>query len=253
MATTICLAQAKGGTGKTSASLNLSASLVKKGFKVLAIDLDQQASLTIGVGVNPLELEFTMYNLLTDPSVKVKDITIKTDEGIDVLPAKLDLATLEYTMRENIGRERALTRKLATAREEYDYIIIDTPPSLGTATLNGMAAAQWLLVPIQPEPYCLYGLDQLTQNLEIIQENSNPNLKMLGVFVSMYDARLSGHQEIAKQIRENWGELAFKTVIRRRANILQSIVEGKSVIALQENSELAKDYQALTNEVLSRV
>jgi chromosome partitioning protein len=253
MAKIICLAQSKGGTSKTSSTLNVSACLLQKGYRVLTCDLDQQASLTISLGTDPLKHPLNMYSLLTDAGVTAEDVIVKTEEGIDLIPADLDLSVVELNLKETIGRERLLKKKLSSVAGDYDFILIDTPPSFALTTFNGMAAADYLLVPVQPEPLCLYGLRRLTENLKLIQENSNPTLRMLGVFITLYDSRLGGHKEIADQIREGWGKQAFKTVIRRRSNILQATVEARSVITMQENSDLAHDYKALTEEVLIRV
>lgn len=250
----ICLTQSKGGTAKTSSTLNIGACLVQAGYRVAFADLDQQASLTIALGIDPVKLnQRTMYMLLSDPEVQADEILVPTEEGIDLLPADLDLAMLEFGLKEAIGRERVLGRKLAPLKERYDFILIDTPPSFAISTLNGMAAADYILSPVQPEPLCLYGLRQLSRNLKLIQDNSNPNLRLLGVFISMYDSRLSGHREISEQIREDWGEFALNTIIRRRSNILQATVEGRSVITTNSNSDLAQDYKALTQEILNRV
>jgi chromosome partitioning protein len=253
MAKVICLAQSKGGTSKTSSVLNIAASMAEKGHKVLVIDADQQASLTISLGVDPLQLKNSLYAVLSDPNVAIADILITTKEGIDLVPADVDLAMVEFSIPGAVGREKVLSKKLRPIRNDYDFILIDTPPSFAITTLNAMSAADYLAVPVQPEPLCVHALRQLTQNFEMIQENSNPNLKMLGIFITMYDSRLRGHREIAEQLKQDWGDLCFKTLVRRRSNILESTLEGKSIIAVQRNSDLSQDYQALTKEVLARV
>lgn len=253
MAKIICLAQQKGGTSKTSSVWNISACLVQNGYRVLAVDMDMQANLTTSLGVNPLELKGSMYALLSESGVKASDILLETPEGIDLLPADNDLAVVEFSIKEAIGREKILAKKLRPLAANYDFILIDTPPSFAITTLNAMGAAQYLLCPIQPEPYCLDGMKNLTRTYEMVQEDSNPNLQMLGVFITMYNSRLKAHKEITEIIRQDWAELAFETIIRERTNILESAVDNRSIVNLKPNSDLAQDYQSLTKEIIHRV
>ncbi|MEI6046189.1 MAG: AAA family ATPase [Chloroflexota bacterium] len=156
----ICLTQSKGGTSKTSSVWNIAACMVNQGYKVLAVDTDQQANLTTSLGVDPLELEGrSVYTLFTDSQVKAKEIIIATAEGIDLLPANNDLSVVEFSIKGAVSREKILARKLRPVVESYDYILIDTPPSFSLTTLNAMSAANYLLCPIQPEPYCLDGMN----------------------------------------------------------------------------------------------
>jgi chromosome partitioning protein len=253
MAHIICLAQQKGGTSKTSSVWNISAALVQEGYKVLVVDMDMQANLTASLGVNPLELERSMYALLSDPTVKASDVVVETAEGIDLLPADNDLAVIEFAIKEAIGREKILAKKLRPIAGNYDFILIDTPPSFAITTLNAMSAANYLLCPVQPEPYCLDGMKNLTRTFEMIQEDSNSNLQMLGVFITMYNSRLKAHREITEVIQRDWSDLAFETVIRQRTNILESAVDNRAVVTLKPNSDLAQDYINLTKEIVRRV
>lgn len=252
MSITICLAQSKGGTSKTSSVINIGAGLLKAGHKVLAVDVDQQASLTLSLGIEPSSLKQSMRALLIDPAVTAEQILVPTQEGIDLLPANLDLSMVEFHMPA-VGREKVLSKKLRPMASKYDFVLIDTPPSFAVTTLNAMSASNYLLVPIQPEPLCLLGMAQLTEAFNLVKQNTNPRLKMLGVFIALYDGRIRNHREIAEQIREDWGDLAFKSFIRRRSNMLDSTLEGRSMISLNLKSEVAQDYQALTREVLQRV
>lgn len=249
----ICLAQSKGGTSKTSSTLNLAAYFAKVGKKVLVVDLDQQCSLSISLGVNPLTTPGTTFSLLVDRESRAEDAIVRTAEGIDLIPASLDLALTEMSLRDSVSRERILGKKLRPIKDRYDFIILDTPPSFAITTLNGMAASDYLLIPVQPEPLCLYGLQQLNRNYTIIKEDANPGLQILGVFLALYDSRLTAHRELEQQIREDWQGLAFNTVIRRRSNILQATVEERSVVTSQPNSDLAHDYIELGKEILTRV
>jgi len=252
MAKVICLAQQKGGTSKTSSVLNLSACLVQAGYKVLAVDVDQQASLTVSLGVDLSNLKRSMQALLTEQAVAAEEVIVKTEEGIDLIPANVDLAMVEFQMP-SISRERVLARKLHPLKDRYDFILIDTPPSFAITTLNAMVAAEYLLVPVQPEPLCLLGMSQLTKFFQLVQQDTNPHIRHLGVFIALYDGRSNYHKEITKQIREDWGDLAFQTVIRRRMNILEATLKGQATTTLAPNSEVAQDYQALTKEILARV
>jgi chromosome partitioning protein len=249
----ICLTQSKGGTSKTSSVWNISAALVGRGHRVLAVDVDQQANLTTSLGVDPLEVEASVYTLFTEAKVTAADIRLATVEGIDLLPANNDLAVVDFAIKEVVSREKILARKLRPITAEYDFIIIDTPPSFAITTLNAMSAAHYLVCPIQPEPYCLDGMRNLVRTYELIRQDANPGLEILGVFVTMYNSRLRAHREISEVIRNDWEEKAFKTVIRERTNILESVVDGRSIVNSRPGSDLAQDYQSLTEEILSRV
>lgn len=252
MAKTICLAQSKGGTGKTSSTLNIGAALAEKGYKVLACDLDQQASLTVSLGVNPVDYaQANMKQLLTEPGIKAQDLIVETQEGIDLIPSHVSLAMVEYRMP-NVSREKQLSRKLKPLHDRYDYILLDTAPSLGIATLNALSAADYVTVPTQPEPLCVYGLYMLQDTIDEIRSDANPVLEMLGFFITFYDARVKGHREMEKQLREEWPDRIFKTVIKRRPSMLETTMEGRSILYLKSDSELATEYRALTEEVIKR-
>jgi chromosome partitioning protein len=248
MAEIICFAQSKGGTGKTSSTLNIAAVLVEKGYRVLVCDLDQQSNLTISLGVNPLDCEVNTYNLLTEASATAKDAIVSTTEKIDLLSAHPDLALVE-----SVAREKQLARKLNPIAKNYDFILLDTAPSLGIATLNALCAANWLFIPTQPEPLCVYGLNMLIDQMENVRTESNPNLDLLGFFITFYDARSKAHKEIERGLREQWEGQILKSVIKRRNSILETTLEGKSIISLRSESDLAKEYRALTEEMIKRV
>lgn len=251
MAKTICLAQSKGGTSKTSSVLNIAAALVGAGHRVLVVDTDQQASLTVSLGIDPLELPQTMRHLLIDEKVQARDILTQTQEGIDLIPASIDLAMIEFSMPP-VARERVLATKLNPLKSEYDFILIDTPPTFSITTLNAMSASDYVLVPVQPEPLCLYGLEQLNDTVGMIKRNIQPSLSILGLFLTLFDTRSRIHKGLETQLREGWGDLVLKTVIHRRINILEASLEGKSVVKGRPGSELAHEYQQLTREVLER-
>lgn len=253
MAKTICLAQYKGGTGKTSSTINIGASLVRAGYRVLAVDMDMQASLSVWLGADPAELPGgSIERLLTDRAIQAQDILVRTQEGLDLLPASLDLALVEFNMP-SIHRETVLNRKIASIKEHYDFILIDTPPNFNICTLNAFVASDYLLIPFQPEPLCLYGLGQLTRTFEMVRADTGSALDVLGLFFTMYDGRITTHKRIENKVREDWGDLAFQTLIRKRTNILEATLSGQSSVAANPSSPIAQDYQALTEEVLARV
>jgi len=255
MAKIICLAQSKGGTSKTSSVINIAACLVQQGYKVLAVDLDMQANLTTGLGIDPANLEQTMHALLTNPKVKAEHIVVKTQEKIDLLPADVDLSTVEFSIKEIAGREKILARKLRPFVGDYDFCLIDTPPSFAITTLNALSASDLLLSPIQPEPFCLRGMKNLIQTFELIRDVANPYLEMLGVFITLYQNNLLAHRELAETIRQDWGDKAFETVIRRRSGIemAEATAIGRSIVNYKPSSDLAHDYSALTKEIVNRV
>ena len=241
----------KGGVGKTATTLNLAASLAHDGYKVLTIDCDSQASLTLSLGVNPLELPTTMFELLTDPKVRATDVILGTNEhNIDLIPSHLTLAVVEMQMRDAVGRERILHRKLVPIKSQYDFIFIDCGPTLGITTLNALGAADKVLIVVQPEPLCIFGLEQLFETVTLVKDNSNAGLEVGGIVISMYDSRLKGHRDITEQLREQFGTLVFQTPIRRRSSIIESTNNGLSVISSKPNSDLALDYKNLAQEVL---
>lgn len=250
MAIVFAVSMQKGGVGKTATTLNVAAALSREGYRILAVDCDSQASLTLSLGVNPLELNATMFELLTDPKVKAAEVVVQTSESnIDLLPAHLTLAVVEMNMRDTVGRERVLYRKIEPLRERYDFIFIDCGPTLGITTLNALGAADRVLVVVQPEPLCLFGLEQLFETIKLVRDNSNTNLEVAGIVISMYDARLKGHRDIAEQLRTQFGELVYQTPIRRRSSIIESTSNGVSIVSSKPNSDLALDYMNLAREV----
>lgn len=254
MALTYAVSMQKGGVGKTATTLNLAASLAKEGYKILAVDCDSQASLTLSLGINPLEQNVTMFELLTDPKLKAEAVIVPTNEAnVDLIPSHLTLAVVEMQMRDAVGRERLLHRKLVSVKDKYDFIFLDCGPTLGITTLNALGAADRVMVVVQPEPLCIFGLEQLIETVTLVRDNSNPNLEIGGVVISMYDSRLKGHRDIAEQLRNQFGTLVFQTSIRRRSSIIESTSNGISVVSFKPNSDLAQDYISLAREVIGYV
>jgi chromosome partitioning protein len=248
----IAVAQHKGGTGKTTTCINLAASLCDMGKTVLIVDLDPQASCTVSMGINPLEVQKTSHHLLVDPAVAVKDTVITRQRiNFQIVPANVDLAMAESELVGKIGREKALHKKLVVAKESYDYIFIDCPPTLGLLVINALAAADSVLIPVQCEPLTLYGVNHLLQIVNLIREEVNPNLKIEGVLRTMYDRRTRLSQEISESMEKTFGDLLFATIIYRHTKLAEGPVHELPVSVYASRSAGAAEYLALAKELLT--
>src|SRR3954467_5339050 len=243
----IVFANQKGGVAKTTTTLNLGVALAEHGLKVLAVDLDPQGNLTMSQGWNPDEIERSMFDVLVH-RLPITEI-IRTNE-IDVGVASIDLAGAELSLSSMIGRERALEKALAPVQESYDYILIDTPPSLGLLTINAFVAAQGVIVPVQCEYLSLRGLVQLENTLTMIRENLNPDVAIVGILPTMWDRRLLHSREAVEILRENFGELVLNTKIRKTVRYAEAPVKGESVLKYDPTGEAAEMYRDLAKEVL---
>jgi chromosome partitioning protein len=248
MAHVIAFANQKGGVAKTTSTLNLGVALHDRGLRVLAVDMDPQGNLTMSQGINPESLELSMYDVLVH-RCPIADI-IQTAE-IDVATSTIDLAGAEMALSTQIGRERALEKALAPLRKKYDYILIDTPPSLGLLTINALTAAEGVIVPVQCEYLSLRGLLQLERTLEMIRENLNPKVRILGILPTLLDARTLHGREAVEVLRENFGPLVFKTVVSKTIRFAEAPVRGSSVLKYDPKSKGAEAYRALAREVLN--
>ena len=247
LARIIVFANQKGGVAKTTTTLNLGVALAEKGMRVLAIDLDPQGNLTMSQGWNPDEIERSMFDVLVH-KLPISEI-IRTGE-IDVGVASIDLAGAELALSSMIGRERALEKALVEVREKYDYILIDTPPSLGLLTINAFTAADGVIVPVQCEYLSLRGLVQLENTLTMVRENLNPKVEIVGILPTMYDRRLTHSREADEILRENFGDLVYNTRIRKTIRFAEAPVKGSSVLAYEPDGEAAALYRDLAKEVL---
>jgi chromosome partitioning protein len=248
LASVIAFANQKGGVAKTTSTLNLGVALVEKGLKVLAVDLDPQGNLTMSQGWNPDEIERSMFDVLVH-KLPITEI-VRTRE-LDVAVSSIDLAGAELALASMIGRERALEKALAPVREAYDYILIDTPPSLGLLTINALVAANGVIVPVQCEYLSLRGLVQLENTLAMIRENLNPAVEIQGILPTMYDKRLLHSREAVEILRENFGDLVLNTKIRKTIRYAEAPVKGQSVLAYDPSGEAASMYRDLAKEVLN--
>src|ERR671929_186513 len=244
----IAFANQKGGVAKTTTTLNLGVALKEKDFKVLLVDLDPQGNLTMSQGWNPDEIERSMFEVLVH-QLPIEEI-IRPAE-VDVAVSSIDLAGAELALSSMIGRERALERALRPIKQSYEYILVDTPPSLGLLTINALVAADGVIVPVQCEYLSLRGLVQLENTLSMIRENLNPNVAIQGILATMFDRRLLHSREAVDILKENFGDLVLNTKIRKTVRYAEAPVKGQSVLAYDPSGEAAQMYRDLAKEVLN--
>ena len=244
----IALANQKGGVAKTTTTLNLAVALKEQGKRVLVVDLDPQGNLTMSQGMNPDEIERSMFDVLVH-RLPIEEVIHEAE--VDVAVSSIDLAGAELALSSMIGRERALEKALVTARDAYDFILVDTPPSLGLLTINALVAANGVIVPVQCEYLSLRGLVQLQNTLEMIRENLNPAVGIEGILPTMFDRRLLHSREAVEILQENFGDLVFNTRIRKTVRFAEAPVKGQSVLTYDPSSEAASLYRDLAKEVLN--
>jgi chromosome partitioning protein len=247
MANVIVFANQKGGVAKTTTTLNLGVALHELGRSVLLIDLDPQGNLTMSQGMNPDAIERSMFDVLVH-RVPISDV-IHTVE-VDIAVASIDLAGAELALSSLIGRERALDKALVEVRPRYDYILIDTPPSLGLLTINAFVAADGVIVPVQCEYLSLRGLVQLENTLAMVRENLNPGVRVQGIVPTMYDGRTLHAREAIEILEEHFGELVYDTRIRKTVRYAEAPVKGASVLRYEPTGPAAQAYRDLAKEVL---
>lgn len=243
----IALANQKGGVAKTTTTLNLAVAFKEQGFNVLGVDLDPQGNLTMSQGMDPDAVERSMFDVLVH-GVPIDEIIHRTE--IDLAVSSIDLAGAELALSSMIGRERALQKGLLPARSRYDYILIDTPPSLGLLTINALTAADSVIVPVQCEYLSLRGLVQLENTLSMIRENLNPTVEIRGILPTMYDGRTLHSKEAVEMLKENFGDLVFETRIRKTVRYAEAPVQGSSVLKYEPTGAAAEAYRDLAKEVL---
>jgi len=248
LARVIAFANQKGGVAKTTTTLNLGVALAEKGMKVLAIDLDPQGNLTMSQGWNPDEIDRSMFDVLVH-RLPITEI-VRSNE-LDVAVSSIDLAGAELALASMIGRERALEKALMPVRESYDFILVDTPPSLGLLTINALVAADGVIVPVQCEYLSLRGLVQLENTLSMIRENLNPNVGIQGILATMFDRRLLHSREAVEILKENFGDLVLNTKIRKTVRYAEAPVKGQSILKYDPSGEAAGMYRDLAKEVLN--
>jgi chromosome partitioning protein len=248
MASVIAFANQKGGVAKTTSTLNLAVALSEQGKRVLTVDLDPQGNLTMSQGLNPDTIERSMYDVLVH-RLPLEQVIHKGE--IDLAVSSIDLAGAELALASMIGRERALERALATHKGSYDYVLIDTPPSLGLLTINALVASDGVIVPVQCEYLSLRGLVQLENTLSMIRENLNPRVAIQGILPTMFDGRTLHAREAVEILQENFGDLVFKTRIRKTVRYAEAPVKGLSVLKYEPQGSAAQAYRELAKEVMN--
>jgi chromosome partitioning protein len=244
----IAFANQKGGVAKTTTALNLAVAFKESGHRVLAVDMDPQGNLTMSQGIDPDKVERSMFDVLVH-RIPIREVIVERE--IDVAVASIDLAGAEIAMSTQIGRERSLQKALDDVKEDYDFVCIDTPPSLGLLTVNALTAADKVIVPVQCEYLSMRGLVQLQNTLQMIRENLNPGVEIEGILPTMLDSRTVHAKEAVEILEENFGELVFKSRIRKAIKFAEAPVRGTSVLKYDPNGKAAGAYRELAKEVLT--
>ena len=248
LARVIAFANQKGGVAKTTSTLNLAVALKERGLRVLAVDLDPQGNLTMSQGFNPDSITRSMFDVLVH---RLPIENVIQDAEVDLAVSSIDLAGAELALSATIGRERALDKALVPVRERYDYVLLDTPPSLGLLTINALVASHGVIVPVQCEYLSLRGLVQLENTLTMIRENLNPNVRIIGILPTMFDGRTLHSREAIEILQENFGDLVFNTRIRKTIRFAEAPVKGSSVLKYDPGGAAADAYRDLAKEVLN--
>lgn len=247
----IAIANQKGGVGKTTTSVNLGAGLAQVGKKVLLVDIDAQGNATTGVGIEKSELDQCIYNVLVEDA-DVQGVIQKTaTENLDVLPATIQLAGAEIELVPTISREVRLQRALQPVRDEYDYIIIDCPPSLGLLTINALTARDSVIIPVQCEYYALEGLSQLLNTVRLVQKHLNKNLAIQGVLLTMLDARTNLGIQVIDEVKKYFRDKVYRSIIPRNVRLSEAPSHGKPIMQYDAKSRGAEVYIDLAEEVIA--
>ena len=254
----LALVNQKGGCGKTTTAVNLAACLAVNKRRVLLIDLDPQANATVSLGVDPGRLTRTIYQVLVDDSMDdgtgldLTSVIVPSNvPNLDVAPSSIDLAAAELELSARLGREKSLRKKIMPVRDRYDYVIIDTPPSLGLLTLNALVACEEVIIPIQTHYYALLGMRQLLRTLKVVREEVGHQIEIAGVVPTMYDARTSISKEIIHGIREYFGDKVFASAIHFNIKLVESSMAGVPVFVHMRTSRGAQEYMSLAKEVMA--
>jgi chromosome partitioning protein len=249
----LALCNQKGGVGKTTTAINLGAALAEQGRRVLLVDFDPQGALSVGLGVNPLSLQQTVYNVLMERDVTMRDVMLPTHlPDVDLVPSNIDLSAAEVQLVSEVAREQTLLRALEPLLGEYDVVLIDCQPSLGLLTVNALTAAHGVIIPLECEFFALRGVALLIQTIEKVQERLNPELELEGLLATMYDSRTLHSREVLARVVEAFGDKVFHAVINRTVRFPETTVVGESILSYASSSPAAAAYRDLAKEVLAR-
>ncbi len=249
-----CFANQKGGVAKTTTAVNLGACLAAVGRRILLVDTDPQSNATTSLGINPRELSASLYDVLVDQAPIQQVLTVTEQLGLDLIPATTDLAGAELEIARHMARERLLARALKPVVEQYDYIFIDEPPSLGLLTINGLTAAtHGVMIPVQCEYLALEGLSLLLETIQQVREVLNDKLVVAGVVLTMYDSRTNLGQQVVQEVHRYFPKEVFQTIIPRNIRLSEAPSHGQTILGYAPNSLGAQAYQALAKEFLARI
>lgn len=250
MGKVIAIANQKGGVGKTTTSVNLSAFLANEGKKVLLIDSDPQGNATSGLGINKKEVSYCIYDLMIEDVPFEQVVKTTAVEGLSIIPATISLAGAELELVTTISREVRLKNAISSEIKNYDYIIIDCPPSLGLLTINSLTAADSIIIPVQSEYYALEGLSQLLSTIKLVQKHLNKDLYIEGVLLTMFDGRTNLSLQVAQEVRKYFGKQVYETVISRAVRLSEAPSHGKPISLYDAKSRGAEEYEQLAKEVI---
>jgi chromosome partitioning protein len=249
----IAVANQKGGVGKTTSTINLGAALAEYGRRVLLVDFDPQGALSVGLGVQPHQLDATVYNLLMERGVEPDDVIRETSvPNMDLLPSNIDLSAAEVQLVTEVGREQALGRAIKRVLDRYDIVLIDCQPSLGLLTINALACADNVLIPLACEFFSLRGVALLMDTIDKVKDRLNPDLELIGVLATMFDSRTLHTREVHQRVVEAFGGLVFDAVINRTIRFPETTVAGEPITTWAPNSSGAQAYRMLAREVIAR-
>lgn len=249
----IAMCNQKGGVGKTTTTINLAAALAEYGRRVLVVDFDPQGAASVGLGINPHELELTVYNLLMDRNARLEEVVRTTGvEGLDLLPANIDLSAAEVQLVGEVARESILSRVLRPALDDYDVVLVDCQPSLGLLTVNALTAAHGVLIPLECEFFALRGVALLVETIDKVRDRLNPRLEVDGILATMYDARTLHAREVVARVHEAFGDTLLQTVIGRTVKFPDATVAAEPITSYAPTHAGAVAYRQLARELIAR-